>query len=72
VPSQTPRTESAEAGTSEKPLGLPASQKGLFRKEGEYWTVGLGGNGFRLKDVKGLAYVAHCCVILRLSSTRST
>jgi tetratricopeptide (TPR) repeat protein len=59
VPSQTPRTESAEAGTSEKPLGLPASQKGLFRKEGEYWTVGLGGNGFRLKDVKGLAYVAH-------------
>ncbi len=58
MPSQTP-TESAELGASEKSPHIPATQKGLFRKEGEYWTVGLGGNGFRLKDVKGLAYVAH-------------
>src|SRR5713226_225501 len=34
-------------------------QKGIFRKEGEYWTVGLGGNEFRLKDTRGLGYIAH-------------
>jgi len=30
----------------------------LFRKEGEYWTVGYGGSVFRLKDTKGLAYLS--------------
>jgi hypothetical protein len=34
-------------------------QKGVFRKEGEYWTVGYGGEAFRLKDTKGLGYLAH-------------
>ena len=34
-------------------------QKGIFRKEGEYWTVGYGGNAFRLKDTKGLGYIVH-------------
>ncbi len=34
-------------------------QKGVFRKEGEYWTVGYAGNSFRLKDTKGLGYLAH-------------
>src|ERR1700686_4307672 len=36
-----------------------SSQRGEFRKEGEYWTVGCGGNSFRLKDSKGLGYLAH-------------
>jgi AAA ATPase domain len=31
----------------------------IFRKEGEYWTVGCGGSAFRLKDTKGLGYIAH-------------
>jgi AAA ATPase domain len=31
----------------------------IFRKEGEYWTVGRGGNAFRLKDSRGLGYLAH-------------
>jgi uncharacterized membrane protein len=31
----------------------------VFRKEGEYWTVGYGGKSFRLKDTKGLGYLAH-------------
>ncbi|HEY2107406.1 MAG TPA: AAA family ATPase [Candidatus Binataceae bacterium] len=35
------------------------TEQAIFRKEGEYWTVGLGGSAFRLKDAKGLAYVAH-------------
>src|SRR6266404_5548982 len=34
-------------------------EKGVFRKEGEYWTVGYGGKTFRLKDTKGLGYLAH-------------
>src|SRR6266478_4637385 len=34
-------------------------QKGIFRKEGQYWTVGYSGNPFRLKDTKGLGYLAH-------------
>jgi hypothetical protein len=34
-------------------------QKGVFRKEGEYWTVGDGRKSFRLKDSKGLGYLAH-------------
>ena len=35
------------------------SQKGVFRKEGDYWTVGYREKSYRLKDAKGLAYIAH-------------
>jgi len=31
----------------------------IFRKEGEYWTIGYGDKSFRLKDTKGLGYLAH-------------
>src|SRR3984957_17007969 len=34
-------------------------EQAIFRKEGEYWTVGRSGNAFRLKDTKGLGYLAH-------------
>src|SRR6266852_9977759 len=34
-------------------------ERAIFRKEGEYWTVGRGGNTFRLKDTKGLGYLVH-------------
>jgi tetratricopeptide (TPR) repeat protein len=34
-------------------------QRGLLRKEGEYWSISLGANAFRLRDAKGLAYIAH-------------
>jgi tetratricopeptide (TPR) repeat protein len=59
LPNQTPNARSASAGAGGTPPSLTAVQKALFRKEGEYWTVGLGGRAFRLKDVKGLAYLAH-------------
>ena len=36
-----------------------AVQKGIFRKEGEYWTLGFVGKSFRLKDAKGLGYIGH-------------
>ena len=34
-------------------------EQAIFRKEGEYWTVGRGVNAFRLKDTKGFGYLAH-------------
>ena len=55
MPNQRPAAPTPVAGAK----ALLGVKKGLFRKEGEYWTVGLGGNGFRLRDVKGLAYIAH-------------
>jgi uncharacterized membrane protein len=35
------------------------AQKGIFRKEGDYWTVGYDENAVRLKDTRGLGYIAH-------------
>src|SRR5258708_33277649 len=55
-------TRSARSGStvlSEPEPNIRSAQKGIFRKEGEYWTVGYGGNAFRLKDTKGLGYLAH-------------
>src|SRR5258705_10180393 len=43
-----------------------SAENGLLRKEGEYWTVGYGGRVFRLKDTKGLAYLAQ---LLRFPGT---
>ena len=34
-------------------------EQAIFRKEGEYWTLCCGGKAFRLKDSKGLGYLAH-------------
>jgi hypothetical protein len=31
----------------------------LFRKEGEYWTLGYAGQLWRLKDTQGLAHLAQ-------------
>src|ERR1700676_4450166 len=55
-------TQSARSGSpSTRALGpnVRSAQKGVFRKEGEYWTVGYSGKAFRLKDTKGLGYLAH-------------
>ena len=30
----------------------------VFRREGEFWTIAYGGEMFRLRDVKGLGYIA--------------
>jgi hypothetical protein len=31
----------------------------VFRREGEYWSIAFAGEAFRLKDVKGLHYLAY-------------
>jgi len=58
----TPETRSARpgsAGTGNAGPSVRVAQEGLFRKEGEYWTVGYAGKSFRLKDTKGIGYLAH-------------
>ena len=39
--------------------GSRSPENAIFRKEGEYWTIGYGGKSLRLKDSKGLGYLAH-------------
>ena len=44
---------------SEEPGLVVAPTQSVFRREGEYWTVVYGGDAFRLKDAKGLHYLAY-------------
>ena len=53
------RSGSAVVGDSVPSTRPARTEKGVFRKEGEYWTVGYGSKAFRLKDTKGLGYLAH-------------
>jgi tetratricopeptide (TPR) repeat protein len=41
--------------------GLPSEGAGptVFRREGEYWSIAFEGDAFRLKDTKGLRYLAQ-------------
>ncbi|HEX9375479.1 MAG TPA: AAA family ATPase [Actinomycetota bacterium] len=48
---------SAAVGPDRSPV-----PSGMFRREGEFWTVGLGGTVARLKDAKGLRYIAHLLI----------
>ncbi len=56
---QTRSARSVLANISDPEQSIRTAQKGIFRKEGEYWTVGYGGKSFSLKDTKGLGYLAH-------------
>jgi len=37
--------------------GSRSSQKGIFARRGEYWTIGFAGSASSLKDIKGLSYI---------------
>jgi hypothetical protein len=39
--------------------GSPRPQASVFRRDGEYWTIAFEGPAFRLKDERGLAYIAY-------------
>jgi len=47
--------DASQTGSSQAPASPPA----MFRREGDYWTVSWQGKLFRLKDAKGLHYIAH-------------
>jgi len=49
-------TALVEAGTVEAPV--PAPRAAVFRREGEYWSIAFEGDAFRLRDSKGLRYLA--------------
>jgi hypothetical protein len=55
----TPSATSISPMSNDSRAGFRPTHKGVFRKEGDYWTVGYDGNGVRLKDTKGLGYIAH-------------
>jgi tetratricopeptide (TPR) repeat protein len=42
-----------------RPAGTTPAVPSVFRREGEYWAVAYEGDPFRLKDSKGLRYIAH-------------
>ena len=39
-------------------LVRPSAMDGVFRREGEFWTIVYEGQTFRVRDVKGLRYIA--------------
>jgi CheY-like chemotaxis protein len=49
-------------GTRDASMPAPAASGDdvrVFRREGEYWTLAFAGESFRLRDSKGLRYIAH-------------
>jgi tetratricopeptide (TPR) repeat protein len=59
MPHETRSTPLPSTGSGDPASGSRSSENGVFRREGEYWTVGYGGKAFRLKDSKGLGFLAH-------------
>jgi tetratricopeptide (TPR) repeat protein len=56
------RTEELADGlTPRRPVTEPVSAErpSVFRREGEYWAIAYAGDAFRLKDSKGLRYLAR-------------
>ncbi len=47
------------AGGSAGERAEDATAEGVFRKSGEYWTLSWAGSKLRLKDKKGLRYIAY-------------
>jgi hypothetical protein len=39
-------------------VGQSVDKRAVFKRKGEFWTIAYGAANFRLKDVKGLAYMA--------------
>src|SRR5262249_31760873 len=52
------KTPSAHPHPSVANRDLRSARTGIFRQEGEYWTIGYGGHVVRLKATKGVAYLA--------------
>ena len=46
-------------GPSGAPCDPRGAAEGSFRREGEYWTIVYRGTLVRLRDAKGLRYIAH-------------
>ena len=58
MPRESRRGTSLPAGSGDR-ASSRSSSNGIFRKDGEYWTVGYRNNSFQLRDAKGFACLAH-------------
>jgi hypothetical protein len=56
---QTPHPEAVETLVARVFQNTSPPGQAIFCKEGEYWTIGYGRKSVRLKDTKGLGYLAH-------------
>jgi pimeloyl-ACP methyl ester carboxylesterase len=55
-----PMEEAGGHSPDSSPLpSAPETIQGIFRREGEFWTIACSGEVFRLRDVRGLAYIAY-------------
>jgi tetratricopeptide (TPR) repeat protein len=58
MPRESRSGTSLPAGSGDR-ASSRSSSNGIFRKDGEYWTVGYRNSSFQLRDAKGFAYLAH-------------
>jgi eukaryotic-like serine/threonine-protein kinase len=56
---QTHYREEVQSAEANMFQSSSSAQRAFFRKEGEYWSLGYATKAFRLKDTKGLGYLAH-------------
>jgi AAA ATPase-like protein len=56
---QTRHPEAVETPVATVFQNTSSPGQAIFCKEGEYWAIGYGRKSFRLKDTKGLGYLAH-------------
>ncbi len=49
----------AQRATGPAPAAIPAQIDPGFRREGEFWSIGWSGSWLRLRDAKGLRYLAQ-------------
>ena len=53
----TVTSRSPDGDHDASPVRRSPDRAGIFFQNGEYWTLGLGGSTFALKDIKGLSYI---------------
>jgi tetratricopeptide (TPR) repeat protein len=54
-----PRLEALERELDQAPPRLARDAERVLRREGDYWTIRFEGTSIRLRDSKGLRYLAH-------------
>jgi hypothetical protein len=54
-----PIEQAGESRPARRSPQAPEAAQGVFRKEGEFWTIASWGEVFRLRDVRGLTYIAY-------------
>jgi tetratricopeptide (TPR) repeat protein len=48
-----------DRASGQRPMPTASRSDASFRRDGEFWTISYAGHTFRLKNAKGLHYIAH-------------